>query len=114
MEINSRIAWYSDEAPPIEVSDLIFASFPIHSAIEISRRQTKRIAELDEKMLDSLRNVGFQTNLGPKGTGLMTLIPNRAGGYYLGGFIVGVNFNPTNHLLQTPEQASSLQKEKSS
>ncbi len=116
MENNSRIGWYSDDrdSPPTDTSDLIFASFPIYSAIEASRRQTQSIAKLDQNMLESLHKVGFRTNLGPEGTGLMMLIPDRAGGYYLGGFFVEVKLNPTNHLLQTPEQAHSLRKEESS
>jgi len=109
MEINSRKAWYSDESPPIDTSDLVFHSFPIYSAMEMSRRLTRCIAKLDHNMLESLRKVGFRTNLGPEGTGLMLLIPGRAGGYYLGKFIFEIKFNPTDLLPQTRERANTLQ-----
>jgi len=77
--------------------------------MEISRRFTQRIAKRDHDMLESLRKVGFRTNLGPKETGLMLLIPGRGGGYYLGKFIFEIKSNLTDLLPQTRERANTLQ-----
>ena len=82
---------------------------------EISRRQTKLIAALDKDILDSLHKVGFRTNLGYEGTGLMSMVFDKCGGYYLGEFVDRFKLIlMVNNLLQTLEQANSSEKGKSS
>ena len=106
MEVNFRKELYNDDSP-IDIADLVFNSFPVYSAMEISRRFTQTIARRDHEMLESLHKVGYQTNFGPEGTGLMMLIPDRAGGYYLGGFIVEINQIQSNKPSATDEGTSS-------
>lgn len=75
---------YWEGSPPVEISDNLSASFPLHSIVELSRRRTRYVAELDKDLLESLHKVGFRTNLGYDDTGFMVLAKTRAGGYYLG------------------------------
>ena len=76
--------FYTEDSPPVDVSDVLFASFPLYSSAEISKRQTQLIASLDKDLLDSLHNVGFRTNLGREGTGVLPLVLDKCGGYYFG------------------------------
>ena len=82
---------------------------------EVSRRQTNLIAALDKDILDSLHKVGFRTNLGYEGTGLMSMVLDKCGGYYLGEFVDRFkSILMVNNLLQILEQANSSEKGKSS
>ncbi len=83
---------YWDGSPPVEISDNLSASFPLHSIIELSRRRTRYVAELDKDLLESLHKVGFRTNFGYDNTGFMILAKTKAGGYYLGVFLIQKRF----------------------
>ncbi|KAH9484751.1 Indole-3-pyruvate monooxygenase YUCCA1 [Psilocybe cubensis] len=74
---------YWEGGPPADIVDRVNASFPHHMSTVLNQRQTKRIAELDKDLLDSLHKVGFRTNLGIKDTGFGLLAWSKAGGYYL-------------------------------
>lgn len=43
-----------------------------------------RITLTNRELLDGLEKVGFQTYLGPDGAGLLPLIFDRGGGFYIG------------------------------
>ncbi|SRR6266545_748970 len=109
MEINSRKALYSEHSPPVDVSDVLMASFPLYSMTEMSRRQTQFIAALDKDILDPLHKVGCGTNLGYEGTGLMPLIL-QSRRYYIGELVVQFKLIPMNTLLQTLERANLSEK----
>jgi len=65
--------------------------------------------------LSPSHKVGFRTNLGYEGTGLMSMVFDKCGGYYLGEFVdLFKSILMVNNLLQTLEQANSSEKGKSS
>ncbi|OAX33329.1 FAD/NAD(P)-binding domain-containing protein [Rhizopogon vinicolor AM-OR11-026] len=69
---------------PVELADTYSASLP-HAVV---RRLCQRIVPLiaqttDKDILDGLAKVGFKTNLGPHGTGGVTLFYGRVGGHYI-------------------------------
>ncbi|KAF9459687.1 hypothetical protein BDZ94DRAFT_1171175 [Collybia nuda] len=74
---------YSEGSPPVEIADRFGASFPLFANIGMLQRTAKAIADLDKDILDALRNRGFRINDGILGTGVVLLVWNKAGGYYL-------------------------------
>ncbi|KAJ3825791.1 hypothetical protein EV361DRAFT_916705 [Lentinula raphanica] len=77
-------ALYSENGPPIEVADLISASFPNAFSVHgFMQRTTDLIAGLDTELLDELSKCGFRTNKGIQGTGAMVLYLTTGSGYYL-------------------------------
>ncbi|KAF8893477.1 hypothetical protein BD779DRAFT_1506493 [Infundibulicybe gibba] len=75
---------YDEDAPPSYVADRMVASFPHLKNVGLSQRLTRRIAEADKDILDSLTKRGFRLNMGIQGTGFGMLAWSKAGGYYLG------------------------------
>ncbi|KAJ3783361.1 hypothetical protein GGU10DRAFT_296283 [Lentinula aff. detonsa] len=77
-------ALYHENGPPIEVADLISASFPNAFSVHgFAQRTTNLIAGLDKELLDGLSKCGFRTNKGIEGTGAMVLYLTSGSGYYL-------------------------------
>ncbi|KAF8625316.1 hypothetical protein AX15_005446 [Amanita polypyramis BW_CC] len=74
---------YSENAPPVDISDRTIASFPLFMNLGLNQRSTQRMAELDRNILDALHKRGFRTNQGIHNTGVLTLLLTRSGGYYL-------------------------------
>ncbi|KAF8345497.1 hypothetical protein F5887DRAFT_1158732 [Amanita rubescens] len=74
---------YCEDGPPTDIADRLSASFPHFMNIELARRSTARVAELDRDLLDALHKRGFRTNQGIHGTGFLILVWTKASGYYL-------------------------------
>ncbi|KAJ3893387.1 hypothetical protein GG344DRAFT_87211 [Lentinula edodes] len=86
-------ALYSENGPPIEVADLISASFPNAFSVNgFAQRTTELIAGLDklallslllQELIEGLSKRGFRVNKGIEGTGAMVLYLTIGSGYYL-------------------------------
>ncbi|KAJ3794357.1 hypothetical protein GGU11DRAFT_845064 [Lentinula aff. detonsa] len=85
-------ALYHENGPPIEVADLISASFPnafstsnfLHSSMCGSLNTAFSITAIaSRELLDGLSKCGFRTNKGIEGTGAMVLYLTSGSGYYL-------------------------------
>ncbi|KAJ3901259.1 hypothetical protein F5879DRAFT_1011498 [Lentinula edodes] len=89
-------ALYSESGPPIEVADLISASFPNAFSVNgFAQRTTELIAGLDNlllnqyvaadsrELIEGLLRRGFRVNKGIEGTGAMVLHLTIGSGYYL-------------------------------
>ncbi|MBS1675887.1 MAG: NAD(P)/FAD-dependent oxidoreductase [Actinobacteria bacterium] len=74
---------YSEDGPDLEEADLLNASFPFPLVVEFAKAQTAAIAELDRDLLAALERVGFKTDMGDDGGGLMSRALRRGGGYYI-------------------------------
>ncbi len=101
---------YSEDGPPTDIADRLSASFPHLMSIELGRRSAERIAELDKfvkcvyslksvsmlhrDLLNALQKRGFRTNQGIHGTGFGLLAWSRAGGYYLGIYVLQFPYPP--------------------
>lgn len=59
-------------------------------------------------MLDGLAKVGFQTNLGLDGAGLLQLFLRRGGGYYIGQLLASSNYEILSYLTNIDTGASQL------
>ncbi|KAH8111482.1 FAD/NAD-binding domain-containing protein [Phellopilus nigrolimitatus] len=70
-------------APPTDIADRIFASYPSNLILLVHQRVVKDVAEDDKELLDGLKKRGFKLNFGIEGSGLITLARTRGGGYYL-------------------------------
>ncbi|KAG2357457.1 hypothetical protein BDR07DRAFT_1363138 [Suillus spraguei] len=68
---------------PTGVADRVGASYPSSLLKLIHQRVTKEIADADKELLDGLRQRGFKTTLGDDDSGLMFMLLNKLGGYYL-------------------------------
>ncbi|KAF9065637.1 hypothetical protein BDP27DRAFT_1331715 [Rhodocollybia butyracea] len=75
---------YYENGPPIDVADLISASFPVAFAVHgFQQRVTELIADMDKDLLSALAKRGFRANKGIDGTGAMVLYLTKGAGYYL-------------------------------
>ncbi|KAL4064295.1 hypothetical protein V8B97DRAFT_2111878 [Scleroderma yunnanense] len=74
---------YNEDGPPTDLADRISASFLNHLVQLLHQRVAKDIAEADKDTLDGLRKVGFKLTFGEDGSGVMSLLWSRFGGYYL-------------------------------
>ncbi|TCD62522.1 hypothetical protein EIP91_006771 [Steccherinum ochraceum] len=74
---------YWQGAPPSEYADRIANATPIYFNKLVAQRQTADIAEADKVLLDGLKRVGYNLNMGDDGSGFLFLALKRAGGYYL-------------------------------
>ena len=94
---------YDEGGPPVEVADLINASFPNHLMKQMHKMAMLHIIESDKsvtvhcrgffrydsfffgrEILEGLQRVGFKINYGEDGSGFLMLVLKRAGGYYIG------------------------------
>ncbi|KAJ8596565.1 FAD/NAD(P)-binding domain-containing protein [Rhizopogon salebrosus TDB-379] len=74
---------YRDDFP-LELADIYGASLPYAVIRRLSQRTVPVVAlTADKNILDGLAKVGFKTNLGPYGTGILPLFLDRGGGYYI-------------------------------
>jgi cation diffusion facilitator CzcD-associated flavoprotein CzcO len=71
-----------DEGLPLEDSDLITTSIPFALARKSHILFTAKAKNLDRKLLDGLRSVGFRLDFGADGTGWQFKYLTRGGGYY--------------------------------
>jgi hypothetical protein len=71
------------EGLPIEDVDLMNAAIPYPVLEDTFRFITRKAAELDEDLLDDLRNAGFKTYFGRDGTGFQMMFMRGEGGYYI-------------------------------
>jgi len=76
-------AIYNDDFPT-ELADTYSTSLPWAVSRRLHQRMVPIVAETaDKAILDGLAKVGFKTNLGIYGAGLMALYLERGGGYYI-------------------------------
>ncbi|KAG2134790.1 hypothetical protein DEU56DRAFT_888390 [Suillus clintonianus] len=74
---------YNDDFPT-ELADLLGSALPWSTQKLITQRNILRVAgAIDRDLLEGLKRVGFQTNLGPEGAGLSALVYERGGGFYI-------------------------------
>jgi hypothetical protein len=71
-----------DEGPSLEDCDLIAASIPLSLAKKSHILLTEKARNLDQDLLDGLRQVGFKLDFGENGTGWQFKYLTRGGGYY--------------------------------
>ncbi|KAK2460133.1 hypothetical protein APHAL10511_007812 [Amanita phalloides] len=84
MEILLEGLYAEEGVPPVEIADLINASYPNIFMEGYAHRQMIRIAEADKEILEGLRKRGFRMNNGYKNaSGFFLLAWTKAGGYYL-------------------------------
>ncbi|THH13418.1 hypothetical protein EW146_g6790 [Bondarzewia mesenterica] len=76
-------SFWSENGPPTEVADRLYASYPNYLLKPLHQRLVKTIAEKDKDTLDGLKRVGFRLNDGIDGSGFLLLAWQRGGGYYL-------------------------------
>ncbi|EIN13097.1 FAD/NAD(P)-binding domain-containing protein [Punctularia strigosozonata HHB-11173 SS5] len=74
---------YWNQPVPVEVADMLGASFPNYFLKHMHKRVARAIADADKKLLEDLNKVGFKTNLGPEDSGFLLMAYSRGGGYYL-------------------------------
>ncbi|KAF8838512.1 FAD/NAD(P)-binding domain-containing protein [Paxillus ammoniavirescens] len=75
---------YFKEGFPTDLADVHSASLPNATVRRIRQRIVPFTAETTDKAIfDGLAKVGFKTNLGPYGAGLISLLYDRSGGYYV-------------------------------
>ncbi|KAG1829642.1 hypothetical protein EV424DRAFT_408890 [Suillus variegatus] len=73
-----------NEDVPTELADTYQTSLPWAVVRRLHQRMVPMVAETTDKaILDGLAKVGFKTNLGIHGAGLMSLFLERGGGYYV-------------------------------
>ncbi|KAG1735996.1 hypothetical protein EDB19DRAFT_1723003 [Suillus lakei] len=76
-------AVYKDDFPT-ELADTYNTSLPWAVVRRLHQRMVPMVAETaDKEIRDGLAKVGFKTNLGIHGAGIMSLFLERGGGYYI-------------------------------
>ncbi|KAG6371188.1 FAD/NAD(P)-binding domain-containing protein [Boletus reticuloceps] len=69
---------------PTDIADVYHTSLPYPLVKRIRQRIVPHSAQTtDKEVLDGLAKVGFKTNLGPYGAGLVHLLYSKGGGYYV-------------------------------
>ncbi|KAJ3868061.1 hypothetical protein EV359DRAFT_33047 [Lentinula novae-zelandiae] len=79
-------ALYSENGPPIEIADLISASFPNAfslCSVFYSLLLNQYVATASRELIEGLSKRGFRVNKGIEGTGAMVLYLTIGSGYYL-------------------------------
>ncbi|KAI9571544.1 hypothetical protein HD554DRAFT_2016499, partial [Boletus coccyginus] len=75
---------YNDTVPT-DLADVYNGSLPNAVVRRIHQRTTPHFAQtIDKDIYDGLAKVGFKTNLGLDGAGIVQLLFAHAGGYYIG------------------------------
>ncbi|KIK79465.1 hypothetical protein PAXRUDRAFT_161238 [Paxillus rubicundulus Ve08.2h10] len=78
------LSGYFKDGFPTALADIYHSSLPNAVVRRIHQRTVPLAAETTDKaLLEGLATVGFKTNLGPYGAGLISLLFDRAGGYYM-------------------------------
>jgi cation diffusion facilitator CzcD-associated flavoprotein CzcO len=84
VEPSASIAYSTyTEFPDTETADLLVISVPYPLQVLSNQITTKRMVELDADLLAGLHAAGFETDIGPDGTGFQMKFWRRGGGYYL-------------------------------
>lgn len=68
---------------PLEQSDVLSESLPWPVTLALCVDLTKRIFVADKDTLEGLERAGFKLNFGIDGAGILRLIVERGGGYYI-------------------------------
>ncbi|KAH7907304.1 hypothetical protein BJ138DRAFT_1214828 [Hygrophoropsis aurantiaca] len=72
------------EGFPTDLGDILNSSLPNAVVRQLHIRMVPDTANTTDKdLLEGLAKVGFKTNLGPYGAGIIPLLYERAGGYYM-------------------------------
>ena len=71
------------EGNPTEVTDLINIATPYPVLRHSYQLLTRELAEIDRRLLDGLKSVGFKLDYGEDNTGFQMKYLRRGGGYYL-------------------------------
>ncbi|KAF9227052.1 FAD/NAD(P)-binding domain-containing protein [Gyrodon lividus] len=75
---------YFKDGFPTDLADVYNSSLPNAVVRRIHQRTVPRTAQTTDKaILDGLARAGFKTNLGTYGAGIIPLLYDRAGGYYM-------------------------------
>ena len=74
---------YYEGGPPLDEADLLNASSPLSLVLEGAVEHVRAVADLDAEMLRGLNAVGFETDLGIDGRGLVSKAFIGGGGYYI-------------------------------
>ncbi|KAF7917780.1 hypothetical protein BELL_0204g00010 [Botrytis elliptica] len=64
-------------------ADMVFHSMPNPVLKKLNVEGTKKVAKIDEKLLQGLEKAGFKLDKGPDGAGLWIKYLQRGGGYYM-------------------------------
>lgn len=125
--------YWGENNLPTDLADRLFSCMPYNFAKYLAMLMTKEIAELDRwgassgyskhsrswlrhsELLDGLRKAGFRLNYGIEGAGALSLIRNRAGGFYIGEYLFRKLFFLIyqSFFLKTSEQVNWLLKARS-
>jgi len=73
---------YVEGGPPTDIADRVGASYPLGLAVLLKQTTVKRVAAADKGILDGLAKKGFKLTNGPDGSGFLSLVLRRGGGYY--------------------------------
>lgn len=68
---------------PIGTKDILSESLPWPVTLAWAVHLTKQISEADKETLDGLEKAGFKLGYGVDGGGILRLIVDRGGGYYI-------------------------------
>ncbi|KAG1751337.1 uncharacterized protein EDB91DRAFT_1243608 [Suillus paluster] len=74
---------FCEGGPPTDIADRVNGSYPNGLVKLLHQRLTKEIAEADKELLDGLRRRGFKLTFGEDGSGFLSMVWSKAGGYYL-------------------------------
>ncbi|KAL3470485.1 hypothetical protein BJX99DRAFT_267399 [Aspergillus californicus] len=72
-----------EDGTPLEIRDILSESLPWPVTLAYGVDLTKRITEADRETIDGLLRAGFKINLGTNEAGILRLIAERGGGYYI-------------------------------
>ncbi|KAL8284307.1 hypothetical protein RQP46_005056 [Phenoliferia psychrophenolica] len=73
---------FGENTPPTDLADRIGESNPKFVVKLMHQRIIPKLALADKELLDGLEKAGFQTTLGPDGSGFIMMALEKAGGYY--------------------------------
>lgn len=74
---------YGEGSPSTEDSDFLFQSLPNPVLKRLNIKGTQAVNKTDEKLLNGLKEAGFNVDKGPEDSGLWIKYLQRGGGYYL-------------------------------
>jgi len=82
--IDQLLGGLYNDTVPTDIADVYNGSFPNAVVRRIHQRTVPHAAQTtDKEIYDGLAKAGFKTNLGPHGTGIVQLLLQHAGGYYI-------------------------------
>ncbi|KAH7925619.1 FAD/NAD(P)-binding domain-containing protein [Leucogyrophana mollusca] len=82
--VAAMLGAFYQEGFPTDLADVLNTSLPNAVVRQLHKRMVPDVANTtDKEILDGLAKVGFKTNLGPYEAGIIPLLYERAGGYYM-------------------------------